>query len=245
MAAPAPRIGGSFAPPLTPERIARARALAAAHPAATPQVREIVEKLCTMAEVFHQTPRSPLKGVAHPSGAAINIVPLEAAEQRRIWDHVPWDTECAMYRQVAEGVQIEPARRNSEKLAAWRQACGQAISEAAFPGLALAERQKRTRVLNKAEREFHDQPAVVDAVASALFPGETRETLYAKYDAVRLQMTALNQFNPASSAPPPVPFPALESTELRDLLFHLIWYAIELEKDREPLTADMLPRAAP
>lgn len=31
-----------------------------------------------------------------------------------------------------------------------------------------------------------------------------------------------------------------EQKDLRDASFHLLWFAVELEKDREPLTADLL-----
>lgn len=84
--------GGSFAPAL-PANLAPYRALAEK---AEPQAREAMLKLCTMVDVFRETPDSTLPGTPHPSGMGV-MVPLEAAEVERIWDHVPWEEELKMY----------------------------------------------------------------------------------------------------------------------------------------------------
>ena len=83
----APRIGGSFAPPLTATKVKEYRKLAES---ARPGVKAEVLKLCDLYDLFHQTPASTAKGSPHPSGRG-TITPLAAAEVKRIWDAVPWN----------------------------------------------------------------------------------------------------------------------------------------------------------
>lgn len=101
------RIGGSFAPPLDSGKVSAYRALAAD---ATPEVKEIMDKLCDMVDLFHQTPQSSLSGRPHPSGVG-SIIPLENAEIKRIWDAVPWVHECnaiqELFDQLPTGVDGE------------------------------------------------------------------------------------------------------------------------------------------
>lgn len=96
----APRIGGSFAPPLGAEKIAAYRALAAS---ADPAVAEAVLALCDMVALFRETPASRNAGTPHPSGRG-TIVPLEDAEIKRIWDTVPWEHEAEMYARLFDGI---------------------------------------------------------------------------------------------------------------------------------------------
>ena len=84
------QVGGSFAPPITAELLAKYQTLAGA---TTPQVKDAMLRLCTMVEVFHRTPESKLEGTPHDSGKGV-VVPLEEVEIKRIWDYVPWDYEC-------------------------------------------------------------------------------------------------------------------------------------------------------
>lgn len=86
------RIGGSFAPPITPVKMEAYKTL---FDIAEPAVKEVGTKLLNMVEVFNQTPRSSLEGSKHPVKGM--ITPLEEAEIKRIWDYVPWDWEIAAY----------------------------------------------------------------------------------------------------------------------------------------------------
>lgn len=92
------RAGGSFAPPLTAEKLAAYRELV---PADGP-VRDAMHGLIVMAETFAQTPASGRPGRPHPVGELVTkdgrkyvpqVVPLEDAEVKRIWDVVPWPHE--------------------------------------------------------------------------------------------------------------------------------------------------------
>lgn len=97
------RVGGSFAPPVDKDMLEAYRAAAESAPA---EVQEAIGKLADMVEHFQKTPRSKARGSPHPSGAPILITPLEEAEVKRIWDHVPWETECDMYQRLFDALPV-------------------------------------------------------------------------------------------------------------------------------------------
>lgn len=113
-------MGRSFAPPITPQKLAEYRALGESLP--TGQVREVILLLCQMVEVFQQTPMSKEPPVLAPGcpmrvvigenqkGQLVNVydIPLEQKEVERIWDYVPWPSEIAMYRDLLKTVPPGP-----------------------------------------------------------------------------------------------------------------------------------------
>lgn len=96
--------GGSFAPPLTADKLKDYRKLVAK---SSPEIKEAIEKLCVMAELFIQTPPSKNGGKPHPSGKGV-IVPLETEEIKRIWDHVPWAYECDAFQSLFDTLPSGP-----------------------------------------------------------------------------------------------------------------------------------------
>lgn len=86
-----PNIGGSFAPPLPPEKLQGYVTLAESCP--DRQCKEKMLELIKMKEEFDKTPSSVLPGTPHPVGVGV-IVPLETEEVERIWDVVPYANEC-------------------------------------------------------------------------------------------------------------------------------------------------------
>lgn len=93
-------IGGSFAPPLTEEKLKEYKLLAAS---AEPKISEVMLKLIEMVEVFNETPTSTLP----PEEYMIDIVdkiPLEDKEIQRIWNYVPWDYELDAYGNLFETI---------------------------------------------------------------------------------------------------------------------------------------------
>lgn len=84
-------IGGSFAPPLSPEQIQEYKALA--KDAENEAVQDQMLALCKMLEVFWETPKSTEEGTPHRSGRG-TITKLAQVEIKRIWDVVPWSHEC-------------------------------------------------------------------------------------------------------------------------------------------------------
>lgn len=96
-------IGGSFAPPLPPEKLNSYTELANT---ATPEVKEIMLKLIAMIKHFNLTPSSLLVGTEHATKLAL-IIPLEDKEIERIWDVVPWEYEIDAYSKVCDAISNE------------------------------------------------------------------------------------------------------------------------------------------
>lgn len=83
------RVGGSFAPPITADKLASYKTLAAS---ADTRTQDYMNQLITMLEKFNETPKSTLAASAHPSGRG-QIIPLADEEIQRIWNEVPWKEE--------------------------------------------------------------------------------------------------------------------------------------------------------
>jgi hypothetical protein len=104
--------GGSMAPPLDAAKITEYRKLAEGAP---DQVKEGMTTLLAMADSYAKGPAAKAAGTkagtAHASGMG-NVVPLEDAEVKRLWDVVPWNEELEMYGKIFE--RIDPS--SSKKL---------------------------------------------------------------------------------------------------------------------------------
>lgn len=83
-------IGGSFAPPLDDAKLSHYESLAA--DCTDAQCKDYMQQLCKMLRVFWETGESGRTPEKTQLGIA--IVPLEDAEIDRIWDFVPWESEC-------------------------------------------------------------------------------------------------------------------------------------------------------
>jgi hypothetical protein len=116
-----PRIGGTFAPPLTPEKMDRYAQLASVAPE---MVRLEMTKLLDMVRAFSDGPTRGTAGERHPSGAG-TIVPLADAEIKRLWDLVPWNdekpgdhvNECRVLAELFDG--ISPVKQKELRDAAF------------------------------------------------------------------------------------------------------------------------------
>ncbi len=110
------RLGGSFAPPITAEKLDTYRLLADQEGG---EIGHEMTKLCQMVEVFFQTPASTLPGKPHPLRGT--IIPLEEAEIKRIWDYVPWPRECESLSDLFETIPNETKRelRNAANHLLW------------------------------------------------------------------------------------------------------------------------------
>ena len=86
----AQRLGGSFAPQITDDKLEEYRQLAGnVH---DQRCSEYMIQLVEMLDMFNETPESSLPGTKHPLAGM--VVPLEDAEIKRIWDKVPYMEEC-------------------------------------------------------------------------------------------------------------------------------------------------------
>ncbi len=82
-----PHLGGSFAPPLSDELLAKYKAMVEAL-AASP-VKEAMEKLLHCCGVWWDLPESNNGSKPHPVGVGV-IRNLDEAHKRALWDHIPW-----------------------------------------------------------------------------------------------------------------------------------------------------------
>jgi len=86
----AQRLGGSFAPRITDDKLEEYRQLAGNVP--DQRCSEYMIQLVEMLDLFNETPESSLPGTKNPLAGM--VVPLEDAEIKRIWDKVPYMEEC-------------------------------------------------------------------------------------------------------------------------------------------------------
>lgn len=94
------QIGGSFAPPLTDEKLARYEELAAG---ASERVREGMQSLLKMCKAWWELPDSAQEGQPHASGRGL-IVPMEKAHVEELWDLVPWKDELDVIAAHFDGI---------------------------------------------------------------------------------------------------------------------------------------------
>ena len=111
-----PRVGGSFAPPLSDELLATYRGMIDALPADS-QVRDIMGKLHDCCAAWWEQPESSGDGARpHPVGVG-TIVPLDAPIAKALWDVIPWDEELAAWAGVLD--KIDPLAERELRNAAF------------------------------------------------------------------------------------------------------------------------------
>lgn len=93
--------GGSFAPPITAEKLASYEALASR--CEDRQVKDYVGQLLHMYSVFSQTGQSTEPKTSHPSGVGYKQ-PLTQQEIDRIWDVVPWKEDLDSIAKVFDRI---------------------------------------------------------------------------------------------------------------------------------------------
>lgn len=110
-----PYFGGSFAPPLPASKLAAYEALATALPLGP--ARDGMLSLVAMKKKFDETGPSGRAPTIHPATRTPIVTPLEEAEVRRIWDHVPWPAECDMLGKVFDA--LDPVTQRDVRNAAF------------------------------------------------------------------------------------------------------------------------------
>jgi hypothetical protein len=227
-----PQIGGSFAPPIDAEKLKNYKRLAQS---ADPKTRSIMLSLIQMVAKFTETPKSKMNGHSHPVGRG-TITPLEATEIERIDDVVPWDYECDAMQVALEKVQQEETFHNENKLNAWRDEARKRLFPQHFEGMTLDEFDEKQYLARLYNRDIKSRP-ILKRIMSAV--GFSDQDLIEQN--VNEFHTKINKFNKEVQASLTNDTkPELESTEIRDAAFHLLWYAKELTLDREPITSDMI-----
>lgn len=100
------QFGGTFAPPLTDEKLAEYKAMIDALPADS-QVKDVCGKLYACTLQWWELPESVDTATRkHQSGRGV-ITELDADVQKKLWDAIPWDYELQVYAKVLEGISNE------------------------------------------------------------------------------------------------------------------------------------------
>lgn len=92
------RIGGTFAPPLTPQKLGQYITLSESAPE---EVRGYMEQLISMMEALHKEDKSSNPSSPHPSGIG-TITMLEDDQISRLFDVTPWPRECNAMQECFE-----------------------------------------------------------------------------------------------------------------------------------------------
>jgi hypothetical protein len=108
-----PRVGGSFAPPLTDEMLAGYRDHAAK---AAPEIADAMRELLACVDHWWGLPDSKRAGKAHASGTG-TMIPLEAEHADALDSLIPWRKELDNYAKLFDT--IDPARDKALRDAAF------------------------------------------------------------------------------------------------------------------------------
>lgn len=103
---PVRMIGGSFAPRITPDKVAEYRNIA--NGVSDAQARGYMLDLCDMMDSWHQTPDF---GGGAPNALRMPVTQLPEEEVQRIWDVVPWKEECDLMGKCFD--RLEGDQRNA------------------------------------------------------------------------------------------------------------------------------------
>ena len=180
--------------------------------------------------------------------------PLEPDQVKSLWDATPWMRELSSLspekgEDVGKGLldtlQLDEVRRNEEKSRAWATATADALMESAM-GKARMEfvRGPRFQAMQEMLRVADSLGPSTDATVSdgvlAIFGMTASEhtDLLSKITDYNESLRSVLK----GQMEGPIPEPSLESVELRDAAFHLLWHCKEITLDREPLTSDNLAR---
>lgn len=98
------RIGGSFAPPLSDEKITAYEALAAS---ADAPVQDAMKTMLTCVKQWWDLPYSTEDGASpHPSGVG-RIIPLDDPIAKALWDAIPWKHELDAIQGLFDAIHAE------------------------------------------------------------------------------------------------------------------------------------------
>lgn len=244
-------VGGSFAPPLSDELLAQYDVLVSALDSRE-QTTDIITQLLACVRAWWNEPDSTGGGKPHPVlGRAVAVIDLDGDIAARLWEAIPWREELEAWKPLLEPLEYAANKRNEAKLVNWRQAVRLSLYGTLTPGL-NADSLEACYRLHKATKKLCAPmgeklaTAAASAASGALFPGWSGEEVLTKVDtvasawiaAVKGVSSRLKELAVPETAVPPKP--ALEPTPVRDMAHSLLWHAVELERDREPLTADKI-----
>jgi hypothetical protein len=221
------RLGGSFAPPLTDNLLAQYRALIDGLDPKS-RVRDALEQLYRCVAQWWALPDSKRKGRKHPVGVGV-IVDLEEEHAQALWDAIPWDHELDEMARLFDEIEREACARNSRQIEAWHGQVRDDLRSKHFP-----EQPWPKKLLDWMRRAGEELGFLL-----GLLPDGERKRAEQQL-AAAAEFARKYRFALASKSYPDLPYPARESTPLRDAAHHLLWHVRELNLDREPVTNDKL-----
>ena len=236
------KFGGTFAPPLSDEKLAEYKALIDAQPeSVTKDALKILYRCC---DAWWSVPESTGEGHPHPCGRGV-MVDLDKPIAEALWDSIPWKEELDHFEVLAKEVQKGESERNSAKLSAWRSSVREfylkrELTEEEYRFLRSPERQMLRDALAEISKGGDFATPYIKPLIELFWPNGSEEaiktirTKVAEVDKVVLRVT---KENPEDA---PIPKPEMEDVRIRDMMIHLLWHARELELDREPMTKDKL-----
>ena len=87
----AQKIGGSFAPPLSDDKLASYKTLIEAQPESA--TKDALGKLLTCVQKWWELPDSDGAAASHPATTRMQIVDLTPEIAKTLWDYIPWKEE--------------------------------------------------------------------------------------------------------------------------------------------------------
>jgi len=94
--------GGSFAPPLTEEKLAEYQSLISVLDTHSP-IRHAMQSLMDCCVAWWSQPESTGDGRPHPSGQGV-IINLDKPIAEALWDATPWDHELKAYGELFDKI---------------------------------------------------------------------------------------------------------------------------------------------
>ncbi len=236
-----PKFGGCFAPPLSDELLASYEQLANE---ATLMVRDTMRALLAPVKLWWSLPDSTGDGVPHASGRGV-IVMLDGAIQRSLWDAIPWPHEISAMQGVVENIQAEQAAENERRMAAWRGDVARALKPQFITGLDFTSPtgialQRVLQAIRQARVDGLPVPdEAIDATICGFYPSATEESVLLGVNQMNAWRVAVDEVV-RGEREAPLPKPEMLDVRLRNAAHHLLWFVIELNNDREPLTSEKL-----
>lgn len=109
------RIGGSFAPPLTDDLLAKYQTLINAVPAGQ-QLRDALNDCMACCRKWWDLPESTGEGTPHLSGRG-KVIDLDLPTAEALFDHIPWEEELDTFAKLFN--EIDPQEKRDLRNAAF------------------------------------------------------------------------------------------------------------------------------
>ena len=221
-------LGGSFAPPLTDEKLEGYRRLLFELPP-SPE-KDGIAYVAPSPEKWWELPEAQgTERGRHPFG--MEIIRLQEDHQAILDELIPWEHELKALGGTREPglfhrIEAGAVERNSPKLQDWTLRVYEHLTARHFP----EDPETYARIWEAAGKKDSWWNFVSEAERQRFL-----ELLPKAQQCCReIAQTVSSKFHPD------IPRPVLEPTRVRDMAFHLLWHSREFDLGREPLTIDKL-----